>query len=99
MISGLGFTEIIVIGLIIIMFFGSEDLPKLLRMVGEQWGKIRRFTNAARAEIDTVVKDVTPDLKNEQESSIQIKNRISENILKIRSVKCLRMILKKSLLR
>lgn len=75
MISGLGFTEILIIGLIIIMFFGSEDLPKLLRMVGEYWGKIRRFTNAARAEIDAAVKDVTPDLKGVINESVSDKKR------------------------
>lgn len=75
MISGLGFTEIIVVGLIIIMFFGSEDLPKLLRLVGEYWGKIRQFTNAAKAEIDAAVKDVTPDLENVLKDSVSDKKQ------------------------
>lgn len=62
MISGLGFSEILLVGLIVILFFGSEDLPKLLRQVGEFWGKLKKFTNAAKAEIDSVVKEATPDL-------------------------------------
>lgn len=60
--SGLGFTEILCVGLIILIFFGSEDLPKLLRLVGEYWGKFKRFTNAAKAEINAVISDATPEM-------------------------------------
>lgn len=85
MISGLGFTEILIVGLIIILFFGSEDLPKLLRMVGEYWGKIRKFTNAARLEIDAAVKDVTPNLNNVMNDSVldkkkEIRKRVKASI-------------------
>lgn len=81
MISGLGFTEILIVGLIIIMFFGSEDLPKLLRLVGEYWGKIRSFTNAAKAEIDAAVKDVTPNLKDVMNNTtVEEKSKIRKEV-------------------
>lgn len=85
MISGLGFTEILAVGLIIILFFGSEDLPKLLRMIAQYWGKIRKFTNAARAEIDAAVKDVTPNLEEVVVDSVSqqkqdIRNEIKASI-------------------
>lgn len=73
--SGLGFTEILCVGLIILLFFGSEDLPKLLRLVGEYWGKFKRFTNAAKAEINTVINDATPDLDGVIDDSIYNEKR------------------------
>lgn len=75
MISGLGFTEILIVGLIIIIFFGSEDLPKLLRFIAEYWGKIRKFTNSARAEIDAAVKDITPNINEMVEDSVSQKKQ------------------------
>lgn len=82
--NGLGFTEILCVGLIILLFFGSEDLPKLLRLTGEYWGKFKRFTNAAKAEINAVINDATPDLDGLIDDKIIDEKRKLRDLIQVR---------------
>ncbi len=54
MISGLGFFEILVILLIILMFFGSKELPHFIREGARMVGKLRRYSEKVRRELNDV---------------------------------------------
>ncbi len=55
-ISGLGFAEVLVVLIILLLFFGSKELPHFIRESGRLLAKIRRYSNKVRQELDDVVK-------------------------------------------
>ena len=46
-----GFSELLVIGVIALVVFGPEDLPRVARTVGHLLGKMRRYVADVKAEI------------------------------------------------
>lgn len=58
LIFGLGPQELIVIGMIILVFFGGKKIPELMRGLGSG---IREFNNA-KANIETEVKEGMKEL-------------------------------------
>lgn len=46
-----GFSELLVIGVISLVVFGPEDLPRVARTVGHLLGKMRRYVADVKAEI------------------------------------------------
>ncbi|MDJ0859507.1 MAG: Sec-independent protein translocase protein TatB [Dinoroseobacter sp.] len=65
----LGWTELLVIGVVALIVVGPKDLPKMFRTLGRFTGKLRgmarEFSRAMEdAADDAGVKDVAKDLKN-----------------------------------
>lgn len=54
MISGLGFFEIIIVLLIVLMFFGSKELPHFIRESARLLGKVRKYSDKVRRELNEV---------------------------------------------
>lgn len=50
-----GFSELLVIGVVALLVLGPERLPKLARDVGRWVGRARRYVNRVREEIDREV--------------------------------------------
>ena len=50
-----GFSELVVIGVVALLVLGPERLPRLARDVGRWVGRARRFANRIREEIDREV--------------------------------------------
>lgn len=50
-----GFSELIVIGVVALLVLGPERMPKLARDVGRWIGRARRYVNRVREEIDREV--------------------------------------------
>lgn len=61
MISGLGFFEILIVLLIVLMFFGSKELPRFIRESGRFLAKIRRYSDKVRRELNDVTRIVEVD--------------------------------------
>ena len=55
MISGIGFSEIFIVGLMMLLFFGSKELPYFMREAGKFFAKIRAYSNSVKKEINEVV--------------------------------------------
>jgi 5-formyltetrahydrofolate cyclo-ligase len=55
---GIGFSEIIVIVLLILLFFGSKELPRFLREGARFIAKIRAYGDTVRQELDEVTKNL-----------------------------------------
>jgi len=75
-----GFSEIVVIGVIALVVFGPEDLPRVARTAGHVLGKLRRYVADAKEEINREME--LADLKRvqaEMQDSLQsIQSAVSE---------------------
>ncbi len=69
MISGLGFFEILIILLIVLMFFGSKELPHFIRESARMIGKLRRYSEKVRRELNEVTRaaDVSDTVEDEDD--------------------------------
>lgn len=61
---GLGWSEILVIAVVALIFVGPKDLPVVLRNLGQAFGAMRRMSNEFRREINKIaaideVKDIS----------------------------------------
>ena len=56
--ANLGLTEMLVIFILVVVFVGPDDLPKLMKFLGRAYGKVRRASNELRRaftlEVDKV---------------------------------------------
>jgi Sec-independent protein translocase protein TatA len=55
---GIGISEIILIGFIIIVFIKPEDLPKFLRSAGRLYGKLKKTYNELMMVKDRIIKEI-----------------------------------------
>lgn len=60
--GGIGASEVVLIGLIFLVFFGGKKIPELMRGLGQG---IREFNNA-KANIETEIKENIKELDKEQ---------------------------------
>lgn len=61
----MGFLEIVIIGVVALVVFGPEKLPKVLYDVGQLWRKLRRTATTVRRELeDTINAEVKADIHN-----------------------------------
>lgn len=56
MLPGIGFTEILVLGLAALIFIGPKDLPLMMRKLGQFVGKGRRMAREFRAAFDDIAR-------------------------------------------
>lgn len=52
---GLGWSEMLVIGIVLLVVVGPKDLPMMMRNVGRMMGTVRRMGNEFRREIDKAI--------------------------------------------
>ena len=48
----IGFSEIVVIGLVALIVIGPERLPKVARTLGHMFGRLQRYVNEVKADIN-----------------------------------------------
>lgn len=60
MITGLGFTEVLTILVLVLLFFGSKELPHFIREAGRLFGRLRQYSDQVRRELDDVSRSVDP---------------------------------------
>lgn len=53
----IGGDEFLLVAVLALLLLGPKELPKVMRFVGQWTGKIRRFSAAFRAGIDTVIRE------------------------------------------
>jgi 5-formyltetrahydrofolate cyclo-ligase len=64
---GLDFSEILVIMVLILIFFGSKEIPSMVRQAGRLIGQIRMYTEKVRKEINEITKIDEPMPSYDQE--------------------------------
>ena len=85
MISGLGFFEIIIIIFIVLMFFGSKELPRFIREAARMIGKLRLYSEKVRRELNEVT-NITSDIASPEKS---FRDEVNEKKDKVRTI-CLK---------
>jgi 5-formyltetrahydrofolate cyclo-ligase len=58
--TGFGFSEMLLIVTLIVIFFGSKELPSLLREVAKFTAKVRRYSDRIKRELDDVTRSLDP---------------------------------------
>lgn len=71
--TGIGFSEIIVVVLLILLFFGTKELPQLLRKLAKISATIQQYVNTAKSEVHSII-SLSEEVP-EKISLVQIKNQ------------------------
>jgi 5-formyltetrahydrofolate cyclo-ligase len=60
MIPGVGFSELMVIFVLVLLFFGSKEIPQLMREAGKLYRKAKTYTDAVKNEFDQLTREIDP---------------------------------------
>lgn len=74
--TGLGFSEMIVVVTLIIVFFGSKELPTLLREIARFTAKVRRYSDRIKRELDDVTRSLEPQPSPQPAAQSSMKQEI-----------------------
>lgn len=83
-----GFSELIVIGIVALVVIGPERLPKVARTAGHLLGRLQRYVNDVKADINREMQlDELRKLQSEmQESARSLENSLNSEIQSIGKV-------------
>jgi 5-formyltetrahydrofolate cyclo-ligase len=59
-IPGVGFSELLVIAVLVLLFFGSKELPMFMREAGKLFRKAREYTDTVRRELEQITRETDP---------------------------------------
>ena len=62
--TGIGLSEIVLILVLVLIFFGSKEIPQLIRVVAKFMGKIRFYTDKVKREFDSLTQSLEPSNGN-----------------------------------
>ncbi|MBD3345360.1 MAG: 5-formyltetrahydrofolate cyclo-ligase [Chitinivibrionales bacterium] len=83
MITGLGFSEILVVVAIVLVFFGSKELPRFIREIASLLAKARHYSDKVRRELDDLSRPVKTPLES-PDSPVVKKREIRKEMRKKR---------------
>ena len=63
---GIGFSELVVIAVVALIFVGPKRLPEVMKQAGKFFVHIRRTANDVRGTFDQVVKEAEEELRREE---------------------------------
>ena len=69
MFNSLGPTEIIIIALFILVFFGAKRIPELAKGLGQGIQEFRKASRDIKKEIEETSRDIEEAVKNEENES------------------------------
>ncbi|MBN1308577.1 MAG: 5-formyltetrahydrofolate cyclo-ligase [Chitinispirillaceae bacterium] len=58
--TGFGFSEMLLIVTLVVIFFGSKELPALLREIARMTARLRRYSDRIKRELDDVTRSLEP---------------------------------------
>ena len=58
--TGFGFSEILLVLVLVVVFFGSKELPSFLREIARFTAKVRRYSDRIKRELDDVTRSLDP---------------------------------------
>lgn len=68
---GIGFGEILVICVVVLLFFGPHKLPEVMKQVGKFYVFVRRQSNEMRDAFDRVVKEAESEMLEAEREKIK----------------------------
>ncbi len=78
MLGGVGGTEIILIILVIIIFFGADKIPELARGLGQGMSEFRKASDSIKKEIDNSKKNFSAPPKREK-ANTEVKEEVIDD--------------------
>ncbi len=63
---GIGFMELIVLAVVVLVFVGPHRLPDLMRQLGRLYVRLRRMSTEAKTTIDNVIHEAEQELSAEK---------------------------------
>jgi len=79
MFSGIGGTELIVIFLVILIFFGSNKIPELARGIGQGMNEFKKASNNLKDEIKKGKQNFQSSPPKKEEVSKSTKEKVVED--------------------
>jgi sec-independent protein translocase protein TatB len=78
----MGFTEVVLIGVVALVVIGPERLPGVAITVGKYVGRLKRFMTNVRADVESELKtdEIRKLLAAQQEELSSLKNVVSEGL-------------------
>jgi len=80
--TGVGLSEIIVIFTLVLIFFGSKEIPQFIRVIAKFLARIRYYTDQVKREIDTITQPLT--LPSQNNTISERKNELRKKYISIR---------------
>lgn len=73
---GIGFTELIVLAVVALIFVGPDRLPQFMKQIGKLFVHTRRMATDVRSAMDTVIRDAEKEIriKEIEEMKANLKN-------------------------
>ncbi len=77
----MGFTELILIGIVGLVVIGPERLPGVARTAGKYFGKLRRFMTNVKADVESELRaDELRDILNKQQDELQSLKKVVDEV-------------------
>ena len=75
----IGWTELLVIGIVALIVIGPRELPKTLRTIGQMMTKVRRMASEFQGQFNDAIREAELDeLRKEAEKLTDIKNPLGD---------------------
>lgn len=75
----IGWTELLVIGIVALIVIGPRELPKTLRTIGQMMTKVRRMASEFQGQFNDAIREAELDeLRKEAEKLTSIKNPLGD---------------------
>ena len=68
---GIGFFELVLIAVAVLVFVGPQKLPEVMRQAGKMFVQLRRTANDVRGTFDQVIRDAEDELRREEQSALK----------------------------
>jgi sec-independent protein translocase protein TatB len=68
---GIGFLEIVVIGVVVLVLFGPSKMPEIMRQVAKYYVQFRRASNEFKSTFDHIIQDAENSLRREEIQRLQ----------------------------
>ncbi len=68
---GIGFFELVLIAVAVLVFVGPQKLPDVMRQAGKLFVQLRRTANDVRGTFDQVLRDAEDDLRREEQAALK----------------------------
>ena len=68
----IGWTEMLVLGVLILLVVGPRELPSLLRTLGQYVGKFRHIAAEFRGQLDDMGRDISTDVSHSFADQVDI---------------------------
>lgn len=75
---GIGYTELVVIGIVAVIVIGPKDLPKVLSAIGKAVAKMRGMAREFQGQMDSAIRDAGLDEVKKDFQSIRNLNPMEQ---------------------